>query len=336
MTEPQNRITHVAFVLDASISMGDQVSNLIRVTDAEIQHLARRSQELDQETRVSIYTFANDVRNVVFDKDVLRLPSIAGLYQTRGNRTALIDAALQSQKDLARTAQMYGEHAFLTYVLTDGENNVNSHRAGDLRDQMRLQPAHWTVACLVPDARGKHEAQSFGFAPDNIAIWNPNAARGVEEAGSVMRAATDRFMEGRTRGVTGTRSLFSTGADAVNAATVQAALAPLAPSKYETLPVGTDAYIQPFVEATGRRYVKGSGYYQLTKTETIQRNKNIVIREKGGAQRVFSGPQARDLLGLGGDDVRVRPDRNPDYDVFVQSSSVNRRLVAGTALLIIT
>lgn len=329
-----NIINHVALNLDASISMTDLASTVVKVADAQIKHLAHRSRELDQETRITVYSFANDVRCEVFDTDVLRLPSVAGLYRVRGNRTALIDATVQSQKELATTSQIHGQHAFLTFVLTDGENNVNNHRVRDLRDQLRLQPKHWTVACMVPDAQGKDEAQTFGFAPDNIAIWDTSTRRGLEEAGDVIRTATDNFMTGRANGVVGTRSLFSTGTDAVNAATVQSTLTPLARTAYDIIPVSADDYIRPFVESRGLHYSIGSGYYQLTKTETIQNRKQIAIREKA-TDKIYVGPAARDLLGLGGNDVRVKPDYNPDYSIYVQSTSVNRRLVAGTDLLIL-
>jgi hypothetical protein len=39
------------------------------------------------------------------------------------------------------------------------------------------------------------------------------------------------------------------------------------------------------------------------------------------------------MVGLPNYKVRVRPDFNPDYKVFVQSTSVNRKLVPGTKLL---
>jgi hypothetical protein len=314
--------------------MTSHAAALIKVADDQIKHLGRRSQDLKQDTRVSVYTFADDVRNEVFDQDVLRTPSIKGLYAVRGN-TALIDATLQSQKDLARTAQMYDDHAFLTFVLTDGQNNINSHRARDLRDQLRLQPDNWTVACLVPDARSRNDAQAFGFAPENIAIWDATGRNGVEDAGQVIRTATENFMTGRARGVVGTKTLFSTGVEAVNAATVQSTLTPLDPAAYDVIPVDRDDYIRPFVESRGLRYTIGSGYYELTKRETIGNRKQIAIREKRGARRVFTGASARDLLGLGGDDVRVSPDYNPDYSIHVQSTSVNRRLVAGTDLLVL-
>jgi hypothetical protein len=329
-----NRTTHVNVVADASYSMDKHAANLIKVVDAHIQHLAQRSQALDQDIHISVYDFADDVRCLIFDKDVLRLPSIAGLYRPRGN-TALIDATLQSLEELAQTAQTHGEHAFLTYVITDGQNNINNRRARELRTKLDGLPANWTVACMVPDALGKDDAMAFGFAPDNIAIWDPNGRRGVEEAGAVMEQATDGFLEGRAKGVVGTRSLFSTGIDAVNAKTVKAALTPLDPSTYDVLPVGgKDTDIRLFFAGQPTTFRIGSNFYQLTEKVLIQKTKKIAIREKDTG-RIYSGPAARDLLGLGDRDEKVKPDYNPDFDVFVQSTSPNRKLLAGTDLLVL-
>jgi hypothetical protein len=329
-----NYINHVVLVLDASYSMTYRKSDLIRVADGQIQYLARRSQELDQETRVSVYAFNDTVQCLVYDKDVLRLPSIASLYHTSG-MTALIDATLKSLDDLGQTATLYGDHAFLAFVLTDGQENRSYNRPNALVQRLNSLPANWTVACLVPDQRSVFEAKGFGFPPENIAVWDTTSAAGVTEVGETIRRATDNFMQARASGVRGTRSLFSTGLDAVNAQTVRSNLTPLSEYSYDIIPVHQDSPIRDYVWSRGLGYSIGKGFYQLTKTETIQPQKQIAIREKSTGQ-VFSGDAARDVLGLPRDlDVRVKPDMNPEYDVFVQSTSVNRKLLKNTDLLLL-
>lgn len=332
----QNYINHVALVLDASVSMRRKQTDLIAVADAQIRYLAERSQQLDQETRVSVYTFGNTVECLVFDKDVLRLPSIRTLYRIAGN-TALIDATLKSQADLEQTAVMYGDHAFLTFVLTDGQENWSRQKPAALRAKLQGLAENYTVAVLVPDQHGVFEAKSFGFPADNIAVWDVNSSRGVEEVGATIRQATENFMTARTRGVRGTRSLFSTGIDAVNAQTVRAAgLTPLNERQFDIIPVHADRVeIRPFVQSRGLVYNIGKAFYQLVKTEKIQAGKQIAIREKATG-KVFTGAEARFLLGLPGvGEVRVKPDFNPAYDVFVQSTSVNRKLPLGSELLVL-
>lgn len=335
MTPTQGFINHIALVLDSSSSMSHQADHLIKVADAQIAHLAARSKELDQETRVSVYTFANDAECVIYDKDVLRLPSIRDHYRT-GGMTALIDATMKSIDDLGQTAQLYGDHAFLIYVLTDGEENHSRRRAAELARQLGNLPENWTVAALVPDASGKHEAKKAGFPADNIAVWDTSTRRGLTEAGDRIRAATDTFMTNRAGGVRGTRALFSTGADAVNTATVAASgLAPLPHDAYMLVPVPQDTAIREFVQGCGLAYVLGSAYYQLSKTESIQPQKLVAIVEKG-SNKVYVGRAARDLVGLPDMEVRVKPEFNPGYTIFVQSTSVNRRLVPGTKLLVLS
>lgn len=328
-----NRITHVNYVLDASYSMRDHAANLIKVVDGHIKHLADRSRKLDQDIHISVYDFADDVRCLIYDRDVLRLPSIAELYRPRGN-TALVDATLQSLEELAQTAQIHGEHAFLTFAVTDGQENWSRRRPTELRAKLGGLPANWTVACLVPDAVGKDDAMAFGFAPDNIAIWDPTGHRGVEDAGIVMEQATDNFLDNRAKGVVGTRSLFSTGIDAVNAKTVHTTLDLLDPSTYQVLPVTRDTDIRAFFAGQPVAFRQGANYYQFTKRETIQANKKVVVREIATG-RFYGGQRARDLLGLQLNDIRDKPGYNPEYDVFVQSTSPNRKLIGGTDLLVL-
>lgn len=331
----ENYINHVVLVLDASWSMDQHVSNLVRVVDSQIEYLAKRSEELNQETRVSIYEFADKVSCLVYDMDVLRLPSIESLYQLHGN-TALIDATLKSLDDLSQTATLYGDHAFLAYVLTDGQENRSKNRPIRLKDRLGALPSNWTVAALVPNDKGRQYAINTGFQPDNVAIWNADSASGIIEVGQTIRDATENFMQARSQGgFVGTRSLFSTGTDAVNSTTVRQTLKPMPTNLYHMIPVHQDSPIREYVYSRGLDYQIGKGFYQLTKSENIQAQKEIAIREKSTG-RVFVGDGARDMLGLPRNmQVKVKPNFNADYDVFVQSTSVNRKLLANTDVLVL-
>ncbi|MFI2645600.1 vWA domain-containing protein [Streptomyces sp. NPDC018610] len=344
MSGNQNYINHVALVLDASTSMSHLSGKVVQVADEQIAYLARRSRELDQETRVTVYVFADEVKCVIYDKDVLRMPSLKQMYRV-GGMTALLAATLKSQRELAQTAQLYGDHSFLTFVLTDGQENA-SHRCPDapardpralveaVADMIETQEGNWTLAVLVPDQMGKREAMQCGFPKDNIAIWDATSTQGLEEAGQVIQQATEKFMVGRTRGIRGSRAVFSMGAETVNKDTIKAAgLTPVKPSQYKLLPVSRDAAIRDWVVESGHTYRTGGAFYQLSKTEKIQARKQIAVLEKK-TDRVYTGPEARALLGLPDVEVRVKPDHNDDFTIFVQSTSVNRKLVSNTRLLL--
>ncbi|UQW99453.1 vWA domain-containing protein [Streptomyces sp. RerS4] len=344
MSGSQNYINHVALVLDASSSMSHLNGKVVEVADQQIAYLARRSRELDQETRVTVYVFADTVECVIYDKDVLRMPSLKKLYRV-GGMTALLAATLKSQRELAQTAQLYGDHSFLTFVLTDGQENA-SHRCPDApaRDPRALvqavakmietQDDNWTLAVLVPDQMGKREATQFGFPKDNIAIWDATSTQGLEEAGQVIREATEKFMVGRTKGIRGSRAVFSTGGEAINKKSIEAAgLTPVNASEYHLIPVTREAGIREWVIESGHTFRNGGAFYQLGKTEKIQARKQIAVLEKK-TDRVYTGPEARALLGLPDTEVRVKPDHNDEFTIFVQSTSVNRKLIPNTRLLL--
>ncbi|MFF8382185.1 vWA domain-containing protein [Streptomyces kanasensis] len=344
MSGTQNYINHVALVLDASSSMSRLSHKVVEVADQQIAYLARRSRELDQETRVTVYVFADKVECVIYDKDVLRMPSLKQLYRV-GGMTALLAAALKSQRELAQTAQLYGDHSFLTFVLTDGQENA-SHRCPDsptkdprelvsaVSEMIETQGVNWTLAVLVPDQMGKREAMQCGFPKDNIAIWDATSTQGLEEAGQVIQQATEKFMVGRTKGIRGSRAVFSTGAEAVNKETIKAAgLTPAKPSAYRLIPVTRDAAIRDWVVESGHTYHTGGAFYQLSKSEKIQARKQIAVLEKK-TDRVYTGDEARSLLRLPDVEVRIKPDHNDDFTIFVQSTSVNRKLVPNTRLLL--
>jgi hypothetical protein len=345
-------INHVVFALDASDSMwGRNAQQLIKIADAEIAFLAQRSdsKELNQETRVAIYDFSDDVRCIVSERDVMRLPSIKDVYKTRG-MTRMVDATILVLDDFGLVSQKYGDHAFLLYVLTDGVENASSYQnRAALGDRLASLPDNVTVAFLVPDERGKRSAMQYGCPESNIAIWNVNAADGMEKVGQVVRQATENFMVSRATGLRSTTSLFNMGSEAVNAATVAQALTPLSPDEYALVPVtvplpsndGKPWEIKQFANHCGYQYrASYTGYYQFIKTkkkpsEEVTPLKKIIVVNKHTRQ-AYGGAAARKLLNLPDNKtVRIHFDHNEDYDIYILSGSVNRHLVTGTKLLIL-
>jgi hypothetical protein len=331
----QNPVVHIAITLDASTSMRPHEDTVVEVFEQLVQSIARRSEELNQQTLVSVYQFSERFDNLVWETDVYRLPSIKGLYRPYG-WTALIDAAIKTDQDMDLIPQKYGQHLILEYVVTDGFENRSVNRPMTLQNKINAMSSNRTVAILVPDDAGARSAQLYGFPKDNIAVWDATTAEGVKQAGATIIAATNSYMTQASRGgFTGTKSLFSTGADAVNAQTIQAAgLTPLDTSKYVIIPVGSeDCLILPFVEKNGLTFQVGRGYYELTgKKVIIQGNKKVAILEKS-THKVYTGDAARGLLGLTGTNVSVAADKNDQYTIFVQSTANNRKLLKGTKFL---
>lgn len=327
----QNYINHVVYCVDRSGSMRPLAAEVIKVLDSQVQHLAKRSRELNQETRTSIYLFSDRTECLVYDTDVLRLPSIAAHYKTDG-QTALIDATLKAIEDLEKTSTLYGDHSFLFFTVSDGEENASRNSAQTLAAKIKGLPENWTVGILVPNQNASHEAKKFGFSSNNVQIWS-TTNDGVREVGEVLQQTTDSFMRARATGVRGTKNLFSLDTSKISATVVKSNLSELSPSDYELLNVHKAAVIKPFVESWKIPFRLGSAYYQLSKPEKVQGHKQICVQNKLNG-KVYGGSNARRLLGLPDYEVKVEPASHPDFDLFVQSTSTNRNLVGGTKLLV--
>jgi hypothetical protein len=328
-----NYINHIVLVLDGSGSMYYRTDDVVKVADNQIKYLAQRSKELDQETRITVYTFdyPDNIQCLIYDKDVLRMPSIAGLYKAYGT-TALIDATLLAISDLKMTPEKYGEHSFLVYVLTDGKENDSRAKPGKLAAEIAGLPDHWTLAGFVPDQIGVHEAKKFGFPAENIAVWNTSATDGLAEVGETIRRTSETFMVNRTKGIRGTRSLFKLSK--VSVSEIIGSLTPLPNYLYSLQNVMADGRIDDFfTDRLGMPYKVGTGYYQLMKKETIQPQKQLAIMVNSTGT-VYTG-NARQLLGLPDEKVDVKPEDYRDYTIFVQSTSINRKLIKGTRLLVL-
>lgn len=103
--------------------------------------------------------------------------------------------------------------------------------------------------------------------------------------------------------------------------------------RFQVLDVDELSVIKDFVQGFGIEFEKGRGFYQFTKRETIQPYKEIVLMDKASGD-MFTGDKARSLLGLtSSENEDISPKNFDKYNVFVQSTSYNRKLMAGTKFL---
>ena len=374
-TLKQRKINHVAFVVDESGSMQYLKHDVPKVFDAQVAWLAELSTNTGQETRVSLYTLSgHTITCVLYDQDVLRLPSLAGNYSPHDG-TPLVAAIAQAIDDLKQTPQLYGDHGFLLFVLTDGDENSSiipgvpvprwDRNATQLKAQYLSKilgdlDENWTVACLVPDVRGKMMAEQFGLAKGNIAIWDATSVQGLNDAGAEIKEATSSYFQAREQGTRGTKSLFSTVvAKSVKQDDVdKAALKSIDPADFMIIPVALSTSskleikipvksktkknpdgikhveIQPFVEETGRPYVVGNVYYRLTKSEKYSFGKGVALVHRT-TRKVYRGPGCEALLGLDDKTTRIKPPLDTDeYEVYVRSTSFTRQIEIGGSVLL--
>ncbi len=328
-------INHICILLDASSSMSHLKSKVVEMTDKTIQHLKELSEKNEQETRISIFSFSGrgTFDCLIFDKDVFRLPSISGLYNTNG-MTALIDATIKCVDDLKLTCQKYGQHSFLFYCITDGDENASLNTANALNKTLLSLPDNWTVAALVPNEDCKKAAITYGFIPTNVAVWN-TSSKGLEEVGDVLKTTTTNYMQARSTGARSLKDLFSLKIENLNTTNVKKALKKLKPSDFAIFAnTGKAAVeIKPLIESFGGRYNKDDSYYQLVKIEHVQDYKKLALQEKTTGD-VYVGKEVRAMLGLPENQlVKVAPVQHDQYNIFVQSTAQNRKIIPGSAAL---
>lgn len=323
----QHFINHISLVVDRSGSMAGQP--VVQVFDKNLEYLKKRSVELDQETRISIYLFDDKIECLTFDMDVMRFKSLAGYYNI-GGQTALIDAVHKSVEDNKKLPELYGDHAFLQYVITDGQENRSARRAEHLQQLINSLPDNWTNACLVPDERGAKEAQRFGFNGGSIAVWDTKAAGAFEKVGTQFTKTVDAYMNMRSTGVRGTKGLFTLDSAGLQKSQLQE----IPPKYFDVYPVHNDSPIKDYVESfSGEKYRLGSTYYQPVKPVKIQDYKGILVQDVRNG-RVYEGNNIRQLLGIPSQTVEVNPGQHKDWRVFVQSTSANRKLFKDTFILV--
>lgn len=116
-------------------------------------------------------------------------------------------------------------------------------------------------------------------------------------------------------------------------------LEPVAEGRFQVIRVDDAQDIRGFITAQGISFKPGRGFYELSKKSVkVQRYKEIVLRDKRTGI-IYYGKSVREKLRLQpqASNIRttetLRPTSFADYQVFVQSTSYNRNLLADTDML---
>lgn len=292
------------------------------------------------DTVVSVVQCGGGVDRVVTCQNVTTIKPIAEReYRADGRSTPLFDSIgdLISQFESLPDADD-PDVTFLVMAITDGhENDSRIWSASVLSKKIKQLQAtdRWTFVFRVPRGEKKNMVR-LGFHEGNILEWEQSGA-GMAASTISTQTAFSNYYSARAIGATSTDKFYADIAS-VSLNEVKSTLTDIS-SEVDVYVVGPEndgVEIRDFVEAQGYRYVKGCAFYQLSKTETIQSYKQIAIRDKTSGA-VYSGAAARDLLGVPHTgEIKLSPGRHGQYEIFIQSTSVNRKLFNGTNLMIIT
>lgn len=324
----------------------------LHALNANLHTVREETRKSKQPTTATIVTFNTDVRIRSSQIAIGSLQNLQPSFYRPEGGTALFDAVGETTQLLAGRADAAERNvSFCAIVITDGEENSSRRffvptqqevrhysnpqdqtRMVNLKDLIREQQLtdRWTFAFMLPDeAYRQRFLANFDVPPGNVAVWETSSA-GMKAAEVNVSAGIRSYIIGRDQGQTSSKSFFTTDLSSVSVNDLQG-LTDLSPLVREAS-VAQDADVQTFCRRRFGGFVKGGVYYLLKKAETIQAYKKILIMEKGGS-RIFGGSEARQLLKLPSTSVRVHPGNHAGYEVFVQSTSTNRMLRAGTRVL---
>lgn len=265
-------------------------------------------------------------------------PMVEGSYIADGSATPLFDSVGQLIQSLESVPDAFDpEVSFLVMVITDGEENSSKRwTARDIASTIqRLQATdRWTFVFRVPRGYGAKLAR-LGIPNGNILEWDQTEV-GIEQATVATQTAVTNYYSGRSKGIRSTTSFYP-DLSHVSSGTVRTTLEDITSKLYSWTVNGYDPIeIADFFNARlgMSGYVKGHGYYELTKIEkSVSSHKEIIIRDRTNG-RYYGGANARNLLGLpASGSVRLVPGNHGNFDIFIQSTSSNRKLVPGTKVL---
>lgn len=336
---------YIGISRDHSASMRMIANAAARDYNDNIAAISESSRAENQDTIVSVVRcgvgYAGSIEREVVNSNVSKLKPIhESQYNADGYSTPLFDSVGELITIMEKAPDAKDpDVSFLVMAITDGLDNASYRWSpAKLSEKIRqLQGTdRWTFVFRVP--RGyKRDLVRMGIHEGNILEWD-QTEQGVQVATVATRDAFRGFYQARSRGETATRNFYTTDLSKVSARTMKSKLIDISDEVkfWNVTPQHDGMAIRDFVQTKqrGRAMKKGSAFYQLTKPEKeVQDYKQIAIRDKK-TKAVYSGVEARNILGLPHNGtVKVVPGNHAGYDIFIQSTSVNRKLVGGTQVM---
>jgi hypothetical protein len=336
--------TYIGISRDHSGSMSSITRAAARDYNKTIVSIRENSEKNAQDTIVSVVKCGVRSQGLV-EREVVN-SSVASLkpldestgYKADGGSTPLFDSVGELIEMFERLPDAQDKTvSFVIMAVTDGGDNNSPkwrHRIADKIQELQ-RTDRWSFIFRVPRGNA-YSLTRMGIPAGNILEWD-QTDRGVEVASAATENAFETFYMARARGETSTKGFYATNAANISTSSVKARLLDITNEVkfYDVSKKDAGSQIRAFVERqTGKPMGRGTSFYQLMKTESkVQDHKVIVIRNKK-SKTVHTGAEARAMLGLPyNGTVKVVPGNHGLYDIFIQSTSVNRKLVENTQVM---
>jgi hypothetical protein len=335
--------TRFGLSLDTSGSMRCIAHAAAADYNSTIASIQTASSKEDQETLVSVvecgYGRTSKVRSILDGVNVNAIkPMALKDYVADGSGTPLFDSVgsliemFESSPDASNP-----EVSFLVMIITDGAENASvKYNARSIAEKIRTlnNTDRWTFVFRVPRG-GSRALIQMGIPAGNILEWD-QTEKGMAVSTAATQEAFTEYFTARSAGVKSTQKFYANLKE-VTSKDVETKLTDIS-SEVLLWPVSQaddGKEIRPFVEKrlNGKAMLKGACFYQLQKQEKVQEYKMIVLRDKT-TNAIYGGNGARQMLGLPSyGEVKLVPADCGNFDVFIQSTSINRKVTKGTQVL---
>lgn len=331
---------YIGIVRDHSASMSHLRAQALKDYNSQIVSIRNNSQKYNIDTIVSTsicgYGRTRDAKLDVVNSSVNRLENL-NTYETAGCGTPLWDAVGLLIENFSKVPDFGDpEVTFLIIVITDGEENSSKiYSSSRLSTLIKIFTAtdRWTFAFRVPVGYKRQLQSTLNIPEGNIVEWK-QTNKGFEKVTNITNQSFDSYYSARSLGVRSTNKFF-VDVNNLQEHTLKNVLNDIK-KEVEFFVVPNVIEIKEFLENDkGVPYIKGQCFYSLVKTETLQPQKKIAIRDKSTGA-VYVGNEARDLLNLPRDyDIKIVPSTySAYYEVFIQSTSVNRKLMPNQTVML--
>ncbi len=331
--------THVAFCIDESGSVSRIIKPLVEAYNQTVTDI--RSSVLDegQEASMTALAFGDRVlhhRILYAGQQVQTVKPLSYKDFNPSGLTPLFDSVYRAIKKLEELDDGKEGTSFVVSAITDGQEN-NSRDPG-VPVTVRLieektATDRWTFTFLVPNGKEDKFSVDYNIPRGNVQGWDTKTAEGTKEAFIVSSVAYRGFFKEKSAGIRSTKSFYSDTAN-LTVREARSSLSEITKQVQFIIPFET-CQIRQCILDNGLEWIKGAAFYQLIKTEKrVHPYKLVALRVKT-SRKVYCGQQARDMLGIGQatDIVRLVPGDHGKFDVFIQSTSINRKIPANTEVL---
>lgn len=336
--------THVAFCLDESGSVAHIIEPLIDAYNQTVTDIRTSVLDEGQEASMTALAFGDRVlkhRILYVGQQVQTVTPLKYTDLNPTGLTPLFDSVWRAIKKLEELDDGKPETSFVVSVVTDGQENqsVDPGVPTTVREiEKKTGTDRWTFTFLVPNGQEDSFSRNFNIPRGNVQGWDTKTARGTKDAFIVSSAAYNTFFKEKTiAGKTGKKMSSRSFYSSTENLTVRDARSSLSEitNQVRFFTPNSTRKIKDVILDAGEEWIKGAAFYQLVKTEKkVQDYKLVALRVKT-SQKVYCGQDARDMLGIGNavGTVRLVPGDHGKFDVFIQSTSVNRNILANTEVM---